>query len=458
MADLFDLLVLGGGPGGYVAALRGAQLGLKVCLVEKDALGGVCLNRGCIPSKTLLTGAELFDKTAKLKDWGIEFSGQVRWNVPKLFEKKDAVVARLRHGLETLCQKRKVSLVQGRGVLKGPNEVEVNGERLSARAIILATGSVPRKIDFGVADPSRILTSEEALSLQKIPDSIVIAGGGPEGCEFALIFRALGAKVTLVELKDRLLPGMDQDAGAAIRRLFVSKGIDLFTGDALTTVTMTGTALSAKLKSGAELTAERILLCAGRVPNSSGLGLEALGVACDARGAVLVDAGLKTRVPSISAVGDLTGRFMMAHAASYEGYVTASCLAGKKEALDYSAVPACVYTYPEVAEVGLNEEKAKAQNVPYDIGRFSLAALGRAQAKDATQGFVKIIGHAKTHEILGAVVVGEGASEMINLLTLAVRKKLKVDDLRGHIAPHPSGSEAVVEAAHLFFREGLHFA
>lgn len=458
MIETFDLLVLGGGPGGYVAALRAAQLGLKTALVEKEFLGGVCLNRGCIPSKTLLAGTELFSKIEKAKDWGIELSSPPLWNKKRLFEKKDEVILKMRKGLEALCEKRKVFWVTGTGKLTGAGEISVGKEKYSAKNIILATGSVPKRIDFGVSDRSKIFSSEEALALSETPKSILILGGGPEGCEFALIYSGLGAKVILIEAKERLLPGFDRDAGAALKRVLLSKGIEVYTGETVNEVSESGKTLKIESKAGQHFEVEAMLVSAGRAPNTQDLGLESLGIKLSEKKTISVDALLRTNVDSIYAVGDVTGNLMMAHSASYEGYAVATNLTGKKEALDYSAVPSCVYTYPEVAEVGLNEEKAKEKNIPYEIGRFSFMALGRSHAKGETEGFVKIIGHAKTNEVLGGVIVGAGAAELVNIFSLAIQNKLKAEDLRKHIAPHPSASEAVVEATHLFFKEGLHHA
>ncbi len=452
------MLVLGGGPGGYVAALHGAQLGLKVCLVEKEFLGGVCLNKGCIPSKTLLAATELFTKMEKSGDWGIELPGPIRWNHRRLFEKKDEVVKKMRQGLDVLCQKRKVFQVRGEGVLTGPTEVKVNGQTYQAKRIVIATGSAPKRMDFGIQDKTKVFSSEEALSLQKIPETLLILGGGAEGCEFALIFRGLGSKVTLVETRERLLPTFDRDAGVALRRALVSKGVEVLTEETAVTAAEHEGKIRAELKNKGAVTVDAILACVGRSPNSREIGLQALGIACGEKGAIGVDRHLRTNLSSVYAIGDVTGNLMMAHAASYEGYMTSALISGKKETLDYTAVPACVYTYPEVAEVGLNEDKAVQKNVPYEIGRFAFMALGRSHAKGQTEGFVKVIGHAKTGEVLGGVIVGEGAPELINLFALAIKNKLKVKDLREHIAPHPSAAEAVVEAAHLFFKEGLHFA
>ncbi len=458
MSRSFNLLVLGGGPGGYVAALRAGQLGLKVGLIEREFLGGVCLNKGCIPSKTLLAGTELYSKIQKAGEWGIELKDGPVWNIKKLFERKDQVIARMRQGLELLCEKRKIDRLCGFGEFKSPTEIKLNGEIYSAPKIILATGSAPKRTYFGITDRKKVFSSEEALFLEKIPETLLILGGGPEGCEFSLIYSGLGSKVALVEAQERLLPGFDRDAGSVLRRALTTKGVEVYTGDTLSKVSPAGEKINVELKSGLILAVDAILVSIGRVPNTEGMGLEKLGVQLSDKKAVVTDSLLKTNVDGMYAVGDVTGNRMMAHSASYEGYVTANRLAGKPEKLDYASVPSCAYTYPEVAEAGLNEEAAKEKNIPYEIGRFSFMALGRSHAKGETEGFVKVIGHAKTNEVLGGVIVGNGASDLINIIGLAVRNKLKVDDLRNHVAPHPSASEAVVEAAHLFFKEGLHFA
>jgi dihydrolipoamide dehydrogenase len=457
MTSSLDLLVLGGGPGGYVAALRAAQLGLKVGLIEKEALGGVCLNQGCIPSKTLLTAAELFHQFEKAAEWGVEIAAPVSWNLKRLFDRKDEVVSRMRQGLEGLCQKRKVQLIRGEGTLAGPGEIRVGSDAYRAKNIIIATGSSPTRLDLGISETD-MLSSEEALALTEVPASLLILGGGPEGCEFALIFRALGAEVTVAEAKDRLLPGLDPDAGTALRRALEVKGITVLTGEKLTRATPSDRGLECELKSGTKVTAKKLLVCVGRTPNTANLGLEAAGIRCNEKKAVAVDGELRTTAASVYAIGDVTGNLMMAHAASCEGYAVAGALAGRKEEIHYDSIPSVVYTYPQAAEVGLNEEKARARNIPFEIGRFSFLALGRAHAKGHTQGFVKIVGHARTHEVLGGTIVGDGADDLINVITLAVKHRLKVEDLRRHVAPHPSASEAVVEAAHLFFKEGLHFA
>lgn len=458
MTQDFDVIVLGGGPGGYVAALRGAQLGLKVCLIEKEFLGGVCLNKGCIPSKTLLAGTELYGKILKAGEWGIDLALPPVWNKKKLFDKKNEVILRMRQGLETLCQKRKVHVVKGEGVLIGPKEVRVGAETYHAKNVILATGSKPRRLDFGVQDRTKVFFSEEALGAVQTAERLLILGGGPEGVEFALVFQGLGAKVTLVETKERLLPGFDRDAGAAIKRVLTQKGVEVLTEETVTKLDAAASQVTAHLKSAGAREFDAVLVSAGRVPNSENIGLEKIGVRIDEKKSVSVSATLETGVAGVYAIGDLNGNWMMAHSASYEGYVTAGRIAGLKEKLDYSAVPSCVYSYPEVAEVGLNEEKAKARNIEYQVGRFSFMALGRSHAKGQTEGFAKLIGDAKTDKVLGGVIVGDGASELINMITLAIKQKLTVGDLRTHISPHPSASEAVVEAAHMFFKEGLHFA
>lgn len=454
----FDVIVVGGGPAGYVAALRAGQLGLKTALVEKEKLGGVCLNKGCIPSKTLLAATELAAKIEKAADWGIELPGAPTWKLKRLFEKKEEVITKLRQGIEALVQKRKIVLLPGEAKFVGPGKIQVGGSTYSAKKVILATGSSARKLDIGIQNKKLIWTSEEALALERIPSKLLILGAGPEGCELALIYKGLGSSVTLVEKKERVLPTFDRDACSVLKRAITAKGIEILTEDSLLKASEVSGKVYAELTSGKKIEADAVLVSVGRVPNGAGLGLEALGAMLDARGAVLTSSELNTNLNWLYAVGDVRGDKMLAHVGSYEGYKAAEFAAGRKEKLDYSAVPSCCYTYPEVASVGLSEEETQAQNVPYEIGRFSFMALGRSHAKAQTEGFVKLIGHAKTNVVLGGVVVGENAADLIHPIGLAIKNGLKMEALRDHIAAHPSASEAITEAAHLFFKEGLHVA
>ncbi len=454
----FDLLVIGGGPAGYVAALRAGQLGLKTALVEKDKLGGVCLNKGCIPSKTLLAATELKAKLEKAGEWGLELPGEPAWKLKKLFEKKEEVILKLRQGIESLVRKRKIEVLSGEAAFAGPGKVRVGAESYTAKKIILATGSSPRILDFGVKNRKLVFFSEEALTLERVPSTLLILGAGPEGCEFALIYKGLGSKVILVEQRERVLPGFDRDASAALKRALLAKGIEILTEESLVKATEVSGKIKAELKSGKRLDVDAVLVSAGRIPNSSGLGLESMGLERDGRGSVLTDENLRTNLDWLYAVGDVRGDKMMAHVSSYEGYKAAEFIAGKTGKLNYSAVPSCCYTYPEVASVGLSEEELEAKNIPCESGRFSFMALGRSHAKGQTEGFVKLLGHAKTNEVLGCVVVGESASEIINLAAFAIKNHLKMETLADHMAAHPSASEAVSEAAHLFFKEGLHVA
>ena len=455
----FDVAILGGGPGGYVAALRAAQLGLRTALVEKDELGGVCLNAGCIPSKTLLTSADLFSKISKCSDWGIDLPGQASWNLKRLAEKKNQVITRLRAGIAVLVQKRGIALYKGLGQLEDAGRVKVGAETLEAKNIVIATGSRPKRFDWGLKDCKNIWTSIEALELRSIPPRLLILGAGPEGCEFSLIYSALGSKVFLVEAQQRILPGFDPDAAAVLKRTLAAKRVEILAPERVQSVKEIDSALQVIMGSGVTLEVDTVILCTGRKPNVEGFGLEKLDTKLDPlKNALVVNKNLETSIPRLYAIGDVIGGFMMAHSASYEGYAVAEKIAGKDLNLDYRAVPSCVYTSPEVAQVGLSEEAARAQGIPCEVGKFSFSALGRSHAKGTSEGFLKVIGNAKTGELLGVVIVGDGASELVSTAGLALQKKATVADLCKLMAPHPSASEAISEAAHLFFKEGLHFA
>jgi dihydrolipoamide dehydrogenase len=459
MTESFDVVVLGGGPGGYVAALRAAQHGLSVCLIEKEFLGGACLNHGCIPTKTLLTSVDLYNKILKAPEWGIELKTMPEWNLNKLFEKKESVVFKIRQGLNFLCKKRKIRIVIGFGTVLSSTQVQVGEDIYGANHIIIATGSSAKTPNSIGISGAHVWTSREALSRhERLPESLLILGAGPEGCEFSQIYSALGAKVTLIEAKERILPGFDSDAADALHRNLKLKGIEVMTGQLVKKFDEVDKKIECVLSDGKKIAFDNLLISAGRVPNSSNIGAESIGLSLNARGFIETNEYYETHIKNIYAIGDVNGKSMMAHSASYQGYLVADVIAKGKKPLQRVTTPSCVYTNPEIAQVGLNEASAKEGNIDYQVGRFSFLALGRSHAKGQTEGFVKIIGDAKNYKILGAVVVGDGASEIINMITLAIQKEMTVTELREHIAPHPSATEAVAEAAHLFFKEGLHFA
>ena len=441
-----------------MAALRAAQNGLTVCLIEKEFLGGTCLNRGCIPTKTLLTSVDLFNKIKKAEEWGIELRTAPEWNLKKLFEKKDSVILKIRQGLDFLCKKRKIHIVPDFGKIISSTQAQTGDHTYEAGHIIIATGS-SAKTPKGFGDPgAKVWTSREALSKREaLPESLIILGAGPEGCEFAQIYSGLGVKVSLIEAKERILPGFDPDAAEALSRSLSSGGIEVITGQWVKNFEEKNTKIEIVLADGKRVIADNLLLSIGRAPNSKNIGLESLGVSLSANGFIDTDEYYETNIKNIYAVGDVNGKSMMAHSASHQGYFVADTIAKGKQPLQKSVIPSCVYSSPEIAEVGLNEASAKERAIAYQAGRFSFMTLGRSHAKGQTTGFVKILGDAKTHKILGGVVVGDAASEIINMIAWAIQKETTVAELRKHIAPHPSATEAVAEAAHLFFKEGLHF-
>jgi dihydrolipoamide dehydrogenase len=449
MAQKFDLTVLGGGPGGYVAAIRGAQLGLKVALVEKDLLGGVCLNWGCIPTKSLLASAAVVSIVGRAGEFGVE-AAPAGVRPAEMFRRKDEIVAKLRAGVETLLTKRRVTIFRGVGALAGPRAVEVAGEegteRLDSENVILATGSAAVAPASFPLDGRVVVTSKEALSRSDLPESVVVVGAGAVGCEFAGLYAALGVRVTLVEMLPEILPGEDPAAARVLRTAFKRAGIDVRPGVGVESIAVRGRGALVTLKDGAPVEADMVLLAMGRKPASEGLRLTEHGIATE-RGAVKVNERMETTAQGVYAIGDLVGGLMLAHVASREGIVAASRAAGKDVAMDYRAVPRCTFTHPEVAGVGLTEATAAAQGLDVRVGRFPFAALGKAAAEGEPQGFVKVICEAGSGIVVGGVIVGRGASDLIHEVALAVHARLPVHEIANAIHAHPTLAEAVMEAA-----------
>ncbi len=449
MAQKFDLTVLGGGPGGYVAAIRGAQLGLKVALVEKDLLGGVCLNWGCIPTKALLASAGVVAALGRAGEFGVE-TAPVAVRPSEMFRRKDEVVAKLRDGVETLLRKRQVSVFRGVGALAGAGAVEVASaggtEFLESDRIILATGSeavVPAAFPL---DGRVVVTSREALSRADMPASAVVVGAGAVGCEFAGLYAALGVRVVLVEMLPEILPGEDPAAARVLRAAFRRAGIDVKTGVGVESVAVRGAGAHVTLSDGVTVDADMVLLAVGRRPASEGLRLAEHGIETE-RGAVKVNERMETTAEGVFAIGDLVGGLLLAHVASREGIVAASRAAGKDIAMDYRAVPRCTFTHPEVAGVGLTEAAALARGIDVRTGRFSFAALGKSLADGEPQGFVKVVCEAGSGVVVGGVIVGRGASDLIHEIALAVHARLPVHEIANAVHAHPTLAEAVMEAA-----------
>jgi dihydrolipoamide dehydrogenase len=450
----FDVVVIGGGPGGYVCAIRAAQLGFKVACVEKrGTLGGTCLNVGCIPSKALLAASEKFEEAAHgLAKFGIKVGG-VELDLPGMLAHKDKVVKDNVGGIEFLFKKNKVAWLKGAGKITAPNTVEVDGVGTitASKAIVIATGSDVTPLPGIAIDEKRVVSSTGALSLPEVPKHLVVIGGGVIGLELGSVWARLGAKVTVVEYLDRVLPSMDNELSKQAQRIFAKQGMDFKLGTKVTgaSVTETGVSLTVEPAAGGAaqtIEADTVLVAIGRRPYTEGLGLEAVGVELE-RGRVKIDHHFQTNVPGIYAIGDVVEGPMLAHKAEEEGVALAEQLAGQKSHINHDLVPGVVYTWPEVAAVGKTEEQLKAAGVAYKTGKFPFTANGRARAGGNTDGFVKILSDASTDQVLGVHMIGPNVSEMIGELVLAMEFSASAEDVARTCHAHPTLSEAVKEAA-----------
>ncbi len=457
-----DVAVIGAGPGGYVAAIRAAQLKKSVLLVEKGELGGVCLNVGCIPSKALIHAGNVVDRTRKASAMGITFTG-VSVDMAKLVAWKDGVVKRLTGGIGTLLNGVGAKVLRGTATFTAPTRLEVKTESgtdtVEAADVILATGSRPIEIPGFKVDGKRVLTSTEALSLREVPRRTVVIGGGYIGLEIGIFLSKVGSDVTVVELTDSLLPGQDPDLVQVVARSLKKRGVKVH----LSTKALgwaegkDGAAVRVQTPKGEEsIPADVILSTVGRRPNSENLGLERAGVKVDAKGFVPIDDRCRTNVSHVYAVGDVAGQPMLAHKGSKEGIVAAEVIAGLPSARDWRAVPAVIFTDPEIASVGMTEAEAKAAGYDPVVGRFPFAALGRAQAINDTEGFAKVVADRKTDLVLGVHVVGPEACDLISEGALAIEAGLRAEDLAATIHPHPTLPEAIMEAAEALHGKSVH--
>jgi dihydrolipoamide dehydrogenase len=462
MSDSFDVVVIGSGPGGYVCAIRAAQLGLKVACVEKrPTLGGTCLNIGCIPSKALLQSSEEFEKTKHaLADHGVLVEG-VRLDLDRMQARKAEVVNANTKGVEFLFRKNKVAWLKGAGRITGPGSVDVDGKTYSTKAIVIATGSESVPLPGVPVDEKQIVTSTGALELDKVPGHLVVIGGGVIGLELGSVWRRLGAEVTVVEFLDRIVPGMDTEIATAFQRILQKQGIRFrlstkVTGAAVAETGVTLTVESVKGGAAETIAADVVLLSIGRRPYTEGLGLEEAGVELDDRKRVKVDPHYATNIPGIYAIGDVIAGPMLAHKAEEEGVAVAEILAGQAGHVNYSAIPGVVYTWPEVASVGQTEEELKAGGIAYTAGKFPFTANGRARAMGDTDGFVKILADKATDRLLGAHVLGPDAGTLIAELTTAIEFGASAEDVARICHAHPTLSEAVKEAALAVDGRALH--
>jgi dihydrolipoamide dehydrogenase len=471
MANEFDVVVIGAGTGGYVAAIRASQLGLKTAVVEKQkALGGTCLIWGCIPTKALLEHAHALKVVQNVKEWGVTIAeGGVGIDMNQVQARKDKIVTGLTKGVEFLFKKNKIEWIKGTATLAGRANVEVaDGDKkiLTAREIIIATGSTPRGVPGVEIDRKRIITSDEAIALREVPKSIVILGSGAVGVEFASIFRRFGSEVTVIELLPRIVPAEDDAISVELEKSFKKQGIVIHTATTVTNAAVNGSAveIDAQTPDGASvrLVADYLLVATGRGPVTTGLGAESLGVNLD-RGFVAVDRLFRTGVPGMSAVGDVisfgagSSHPQLAHVSSAEGIIAAERIAGQNpKPINYDHVPACTYCDPEIGSVGLTEREAVERGYDVRVGTFPFFVLGRAKMAGEGEGFVKIVADKKYDEVLGVHMIGPRATELVAEATLALRLECTVDELIRTIHAHPTFSEAVGEAAHATHGAAIH--
>ena len=463
----YDLIVIGTGPGGYVCAVRAAQLGMKVAVVEKRAtLGGTCLNIGCIPSKALLHASELFEEAGhSFAKMGIGVS-KPRLDLKQMLVFKDEAVDGNVKGVDFLMKKNKIDVVHGTGRIIAPGKVDVKAadgktQTLEAKNIVIATGSDVAQLRGVAIDEKRIVSSTGALTLEKVPEKLLVIGAGVIGLELGSVWRRLGAQVTVVEFLDRILPGMDSEVARQSQRLFEKQGITFKLGSKVSAVDTAGKKLKVKVepaKGGdAEmLDADVVLVAIGRAPFAEGLGLAEIGVARDERGRVVVDDRFQTNVKGVYAIGDVIAGPMLAHKAEDEGVAVAEILAGQAGHVNYEVIPAVVYTYPEIASVGKTEEELKQAGMTYNVGKFPFTANGRAKANQQTDGFVKILADAKTDRVLGVHIVGADAGNMIAEAAVAMEFGAASEDIARTCHAHPTLPEAVKEAALAVAKRPIH--
>jgi dihydrolipoamide dehydrogenase len=461
----YDIVVVGAGPGGYVAAIKAAQLGYKTACVEEQFLGGVCLNIGCIPTKALLESAAMITHLGHAKEFGVEV-GQIKTDMAQAVKRSRQVSERLVKGIGFLFKKNKVTHLDGRGRLQGGGKVEVTGkdgkkQTVTAKHIIVATGSRPRDLPFLKIDHDRVWDSTDAMMAQQAPKTLAIVGAGAIGCEFADVYAAFGTKVTIIEAMDRILPLEDRDCSAVVEKSYKKRGMEILTGVKLDRADIGegGVKLTVKTAKGETRTieAERVLSAIGRSPNTEDVGLERAGVKLTDRGFIQVDRQMRTSAQGVYAIGDVAGPPLLAHKGSHEGVACVEAIHGDPHAgIDYANIPNCTYCHPEVASVGLTEEAAREQGFDIEVGVFPWTANGRALTAGDTDGFVKVIRDKKYSEVLGAHIVGPHATELIAEFVVGRHLETTVEEMDRAMHPHPTLSEAVAEAALAALGHALH--
>lgn len=453
----FDVVIIGSGPGGYVSAIRCAQLGFKTAIVEKyNSLGGTCLNVGCIPSKALLSSSHHYAEIKHFADHGIEVSGDVKVNLEKMIARKQGVVDQTVGGINYLMEKNKITVFNGLGSFVDATHVAIakadgTSETIEAKNVIIATGSKPSSLPFIKIDKERIITSTEALALKEVPKHLVIIGGGVIGIELGQVYLRLGAQVSVVEFMDRIIPGMDGALSKELTKVLKKQGMKFYVSHKVKSVERNGDAVivQAENAKGETITLEGdySLVSVGRRPYTDGLNADKAGVKISERGMVEVNDHLQTNVPNVYAIGDVVRGAMLAHKAEEEGTMVAEILAGQKPHIDYNLIPGVVYTWPEVAAVGQTEEQLKASGVEYKVGSFPFKALGRARASGDLDGFVKILADKKTDEVLGVHMIGARTADLIAEAVVSMEYKASAEDISRMSHAHPTFAEAIKEAA-----------
>lgn len=453
----FDVIILGGGPAGYVCAIRGAQLGLQVAVIEREALGGTCVLWGCIPAKSLLESASLAVKVKKAAEHGITL-GEISFDYGPAMQRSRGVSTQNSKGVEFLLKKNKVTYIRGHGRVTAANSVEVKDAdgkletHTAGKALVLATGSRVRGLPQVGLELNRttVLSSDDVLVMDAAPKTMAVIGAGAVGCEFADVFNAFGTQVTMIEVAQRILPIEDADCSAELARAFKKRGIETVVGAKITASKVEATSVTISFEAGGQarvLTVDKVLVAAGRAPNVDGFGLEALGVKKSDRGFIAINEKFETSVKGVYAIGDVAGNQMLAHKGSREGHVLADMLAGQAtHPVNYGNIPSCTYCHPEVASVGMTEEQVKAKGLAYKVGKFPFSANGRARTSGETDGFVKIIRDEKHGEILGAHIIGSHATELIHELVVARENEFTVEEIDLALHAHPTLSEAIAEA------------
>ncbi len=453
----YDVAVIGSGPGGYVAAIRCAQLGMKTAIIEKySTLGGTCLNVGCIPSKALLDSSHHYhDAIAHFEEHGIEIPGEVKLNLEKMMERKSSVVSQTCDGVKYLMDKNKIDVYEGLGSFKDNTHINIDkdGEiqTIEAKKTIIATGSKPANLPFIELDKERVITSTEALKLKEVPKHMIVIGGGVIGLELGQVYRRLGAEVTVVEFLDRIIPTMDSALSKELQKVLKKQGIKFHTSTKVKSVERNGDEIVIKADDKKdkeiELKGDYCLVSVGRRPYTDGLNAEAAGVELDDKGRVKVNDHLQTNVENIYAIGDVVRGAMLAHKAEEEGTMVAEIMAGQKPHINYNLIPGVVYTWPEVAAVGKTEEQLKEEGVKYKEGKFPMRALGRSRASGDIDGLVKILADEKTDEVLGVHMIGARTADLIAEAVTAMEFRASAEDIARMSHAHPTYAEAVKEAA-----------